>query len=126
MTIVTLEEMKAKDLAVPLNNLFFESAKYEIKPESFPELNGLTAWVKEYDLVIEVHGHTDIVGDEAPNQVLSENRAKAVRTYLVEKGLDPEKVIAKGFGQNKPVAVNDTAEGRAQNRRVEIKIAKDN
>lgn len=122
MTIITVEEMKAKDLAVPLNNLFFETAKYEIKPESFPELNGLAEWVKDNDLSIEVHGHTDTVGDGAANLLLSENRAKAVRQYLIGRGLEADRLEAKGFGENKPVESNDTPEGRAQNRRVEIKI----
>lgn len=123
MTIITVEEMKAKDLAVPLNNLFFETAKFDIQPESFPELNGLAEWVKENDLSIEVYGHTDTVGDAAANLLLSENRAKAVRTYLIGRGLDENRVQSKGFGETKPVESNDTAEGRALNRRVEIKIA---
>lgn len=122
MTIITLEEMKAKDLALPLNNLFFETAKYDIQPESFPELNGLAIWVQENDLAIEVHGHTDTVGDDADNLLLSENRARAVQQYLIGQGLDPDRITPIGFGENKPVASNEEPAGRAQNRRVEIRI----
>lgn len=122
MTIITVEEMLDKDIAVPLNNLFFETAKYAIQPESFPELNGLADWLQENDLTIQVHGHTDTVGEDADNLVLSENRAKAVRTYLLERGITPERIVAAGFGEQHPVADNLTPEGRAQNRRVEIRI----
>lgn len=122
MTIITVEEMKAKDLAVPLNNLFFETAKYDIKPESFPELNGLAEWVLENKLAIEVSGHTDTVGEAADNLQLSDNRAKAVREYLIGRGLTPDRIQSKGYGETKPVASNMTDEGRAQNRRVEIRI----
>lgn len=125
MTIITVEEMKAKDLAVPLNNLFFETAKYDIKPESFPELNGLAEWVLENDLAIEVSGHTDTVGEAADNLQLSENRAKAVREYLIDRGLKSDRIQSRGYGETKPVASNLTDEGRAQNRRVEIRIIND-
>jgi OOP family OmpA-OmpF porin len=68
----------------------------------------------------EVHGHTDSTGSEAHNQRLSEARANAVRDYFIKQGIAPERVRAKGFGETMPVASNDTAEGRAMNRRVEL------
>lgn len=125
MTILTVEEMKAKDLAVPLNNLFFETAKFDIKPESFPELNGLAEWVLDNKLAIEVSGHTDTVGEAAANLTLSRDRAQAVREYLIGRGLDAARIQAQGYGETKPVASNLTPEGRAQNRRVEIRIIDD-
>lgn len=124
LTIVTVAEMQEKDLAISLNNLFFETARYDIQPASFPELNGLASWIKKNELAIEIYGHTDTVGDDTANLLLSENRAKAVRDYLVAQGLTPEHIIAKGFGESQPVASNETDAGRAQNRRVEIKIAR--
>lgn len=120
--MVTAEEMKANNLALPLNNLFFETAKYAIQAESYPELNRLAEWVKENELNIEISGHTDNVGNDDSNQTLSENRANAVRSYLIKKGCQADRISAKGFGETKPVASNDAPEGRAQNRRVEFRI----
>lgn len=122
MTVVSVEEMKEKDLAITLNNLFFETGKYDIKPTSYPELNGLADWVTENKLRIAIHGHTDHVGDDAANQLLSENRAREVRKYLINRGLSEDQIISEGFGESRPVAPNDTDKGRALNRRVEIRI----
>ena len=122
MVLATVEEMKTNKVKLELNNLFFETAKYDIKPTSYPELNRLADWMKQYDLSIEILGHTDNVGEDNDNQVLSENRAKAVKNYLVSKGVSPEDITAIGFGEKEPVASNDNAKGRAQNRRVEIRI----
>jgi outer membrane protein OmpA-like peptidoglycan-associated protein len=71
---------------------------------------------------IQLEGHTDNVGTAADNQKLSENRAKAVVAYLTGKGVAPARLMAKGFGATRPVADNKTEEGRAQNRRTELKI----
>ena len=122
MTVTSLEEMKEKDLAITLNNLFFETGKYDIKPTSFPELNSLADWVTENNLSIAIHGHTDHVGDDDANQILSENRAREVRKYLIARGLSEEQIVSEGFGESRPVADNETVEGRAMNRRVEIRI----
>lgn len=122
MELATFEEMKTRDLSLPLNNLFFETAKFNIQPESFPELNRLARLIISEKLSIEIHGHTDSVGSDASNQALSENRARAVRDYLIGKGCDSDLVSARGFGKSRPKASNDTEEGRALNRRVEIKI----
>jgi outer membrane protein OmpA-like peptidoglycan-associated protein len=123
MVLATVEEMKENEVKLKLNNLFFETAKYDIKPTSYPELNRLSEWILTYNLSIEILGHTDNVGEDTDNQLLSENRAKAVKAYLVEKGCPGEKIIALGFGEKQPVASNNTAKGRALNRRVEIKIS---
>ena len=76
---------------------------------------------KDIELVI-VEGHTDGVGSEGYNMKLSRRRAEAVRGYLVDHGIAPSRIRAEGFGKSRPVASNDTAEGRAQNRRVELHI----
>ena len=122
MVLTTVKEMKENRVKLKLNNLFFETAKYEIKPTSYPELDRLVNWMKEYALSIEILGHTDNVGEETDNQLLSENRAKAVKAYLIEKGCAPENITAIGFGEKEPVDNNETTKGRAQNRRVEIRI----
>jgi len=122
MELVTFEEMKNRDVSLPLNNLFFETAKYDIQPESFPELKRLAQLVISEQLSIEIHGHTDSVGSDMANQQLSENRARAVRDYLISQGCAGDRIIAKGFGKTRPRAGNDTEEGRAMNRRVEMRI----
>jgi OOP family OmpA-OmpF porin len=75
---------------------------------------------KNPGLRVEVQGFTDSIGTEEYNQGLSERRANAVKDYLVERGVNPEKISAKGYGELNPVASNDTKEGRALNRRVEF------
>jgi len=76
------------------------------------------------NMVIEISGHTDDVGETMANQKLSEGRATAVKNYLISKGVKPTQVTAIGFGKTKPIADNKTAEGKAKNRRIEIKILK--
>ncbi len=122
MELATLDEMKLRDIALPLNNLFFETAKYDIQPESFPELNRLAQLLLDGEFSIEIQGHTDNVGSDAANQLLSENRARAVREYLIRQGCDGGRISSKGFGETRPKAGNDTDAGRALNRRVEIRI----
>ena len=74
-------------------------------------------------LEIEVEGHTDSVGSDAMNQTLSENRAEAVREYLLSQGVPKDAIVSRGFGKTRPLATNDTTDGRAQNRRVEIVVS---
>lgn len=125
LIMVTPEQMKEKGIALPINNLFFETAKFKIKSESFPELKRLGNFVQQYDLVIEIAGHTDNVGSDDSNQLLSENRANAVRDYLVGIGCNPDNITAKGYGETQPVADNESDAGRAQNRRVEIRVKRE-
>ncbi|TXC82000.1 OmpA family protein [Luteibaculum oceani] len=104
--------------SVVLNNIFFSSGKYDLKKSSEVELNKLFDFLrKNADLRIAIEGHTDNVGEESDNQLLSENRAKAVYDYLVAKGISKERLKYIGYGESKPVASNDTEEGRAKNRR---------
>jgi outer membrane protein OmpA-like peptidoglycan-associated protein len=106
-----------------LRNVFFETGKFELKPESSNELNYIVEiMTKSPNIKIQILGHTDNVGQEENNQLLSENRAKAVLEYIRSKGISIERLQSKGFGASKPISPNSTEEGRAQNRRTEIEI----
>lgn len=108
---------------VRLNNIFFETAKADLKNESFAELDRVVKLLKEnQSLKIQIQGHTDNVGSDVANQSLSDSRAKSVVNYLVSKGVNSERLLSKGFGETQPLKTNDTEEGRAWNRRVEFKI----
>jgi outer membrane protein OmpA-like peptidoglycan-associated protein len=108
---------------IALRNIFFNTASYELLPTSNAELDKLTALLKTNPtLRIELGGHTDNVGADAANMTLSDQRAKAVRDYVVAKGIDGTRITAKGYGETKPVATNDTEAGRAQNRRTEVTV----
>ncbi len=108
---------------VELKNVFFETAKFDLKPESKAELNKMVTWMKTNPKVkIEIGGHTDNVGDKKSNITLSNNRAKAVYDYLVANGVDAARMTFKGYGDSKPKVANDTPEHRQMNRRVEMKI----
>lgn len=112
-----------KGESIVLKDLYFETAKWEILEASFANLDKLAAYLKEYpDIKVEISGHTDNVGSEKDNQLLSENRAKAVVEYLTAKGIEPKRLSYRGYGSSQPVADNTTEEGRAQNRRVELKV----
>lgn len=112
-----------KDNIVVLNNVFFDTDKFLLRPESVIELDKLVGFLKSNPAIkIEIRGHTDNVGDDASNLKLSDNRAKAVMNYLVEKGIDATRMVAKGYGETKPIVANDTPENRQKNRRTEFKI----
>ncbi len=107
-----------------LKNIYFDFDKAQLKPESTTELNKLEALLRQNNnMVIEIGGHTDVVGSRAVNLKLSQLRANAVRSFLVKKGIDPRRVQAKGYGKDRPLASNDDEkEGRELNRRVEFKV----
>jgi outer membrane protein OmpA-like peptidoglycan-associated protein len=106
-----------------LRNIFFETGKSDLKNESMAELSKLIEFLENNpELMIEISGHTDNVGPEEFNQKLSENRAKAVLDYLVEGKIKAPRLVYKGYGFLHPIQSNETGEGRAQNRRTEIKI----
>lgn len=108
---------------VRLDNIFFEFDSYELKPESEPELRFLHTFLERNPRIrIEIQGHTDNVGSDEVNMTLSQNRAEAVRRYLLEKGIDADRVQARGYGESMPEVPNDTAENRKRNRRTEFKI----
>ncbi len=108
---------------VRLNNIFFEFGKAEILDISKPEMKRLVKLlIDNPDLKIEIHGHTDNIGQSKDNIILSELRARAVKEYLVKENISPDRIKIKFFGEDKPVASNDTEQGRKANRRVEIKF----
>ena len=103
----------------------FDVGKADLKPQGKKELDALVIKINSEKLgvgQITVTGHTDSTGAKAANQALSERRAESVKAYLVEKGLNGERIVTKGMGDSQPVASNKTAAGRAQNRRVDIDI----
>lgn len=108
---------------ITLNNLFFPTGKYTLLPESYAELNRLAELMEaNASMKVEIAGHTDNVGGDTPNQELSQDRADAVRLYLLSKGISSIRLRAKGYGKVRPVAPNTTEDGKAQNRRVEFVI----
>lgn len=113
------------DGKVTFRNLTFASGSDKISGTSGVEVDNLAAILKAYpDVKINVSGYTDSQGKAESNQTLSENRAKAVKQRLMDAGIAPTRVATAGFGAASPVATNDTPEGRAQNRRIEVTIAK--
>ncbi|MBK7408545.1 MAG: OmpA family protein [Saprospirales bacterium] len=112
-----------EEKAIVLKNVFFESGSALLLPESKGELEKLRNLLEENPgLRIQINGHTDNVGSEADNQSLSEQRAKAVYSYLADKGIDRLRLRFKGFGESRPVDTNETEEGRQHNRRTEFTV----
>ena len=112
------------DKIFELKNLFFQSAKYEIEKKYFKELDNLVVLLKEKNIDIEIAGHTDNLGNDLNNQILSEKRALSVKSYLVKNTINPKRIICVGYGENQPIYDNNTIEGREKNRRIEIRILK--
>ncbi|MGC2718410.1 MAG: OmpA family protein, partial [Candidatus Acidiferrales bacterium] len=113
-----------RGLKVNMADVLFAFGKYDLQPaarEALAKFSGIV--LAHPGLNLSVEGYTDSVGTAAFNQTLSEQRANAVRDFLVQQGLDPTSITATGFGEASPVASNDTAAGRQQNRRVEIIIS---
>jgi outer membrane protein OmpA-like peptidoglycan-associated protein len=111
------------DQSVVLNNIFFETDKFELRPESYPELQKLYTLLKDNpDVLVEISGHTDNQGSVAHNTALSENRAKSVKEHLVKAGIPVTAIKTAGYASTKPIGDNNTAAGRAMNRRIEMKI----
>ncbi len=110
---------------VRLNNIFFDFGKSTLRAESFPELNRIVSLMSlNPALEIEIAGHTDNTGADNFNLQLSDERAKAVKAYIISKGISETRISAKGYGKTKPVAGNDTEAGKQLNRRVEFTIQK--
>jgi outer membrane protein OmpA-like peptidoglycan-associated protein len=100
----------------------FDTAKATIRPESFPNLDVVVEFMAHKKTArVEISGHTDNVGSAKANKALSEKRAQACRNYIVSKGIDKKRLDAIGFGDERPIAPNDTEEGRQKNRRIEAK-----
>jgi len=113
----------ATGVPIRLNNIFFDTAKTELLPESRAELDRLATLLRDRPAMrIEIRGHTDSVDDDATNQKLSDGRAASVVAYLVKAGITAGRLQSKGFGESQPIAANDTEKNRLQNRRVEFVI----
>jgi outer membrane protein OmpA-like peptidoglycan-associated protein len=105
--------------------ILFNSGKASFQKQTIPVLQAMTAILKEYPTAkFSLEGHTDSTGADALNQKLSEERAAAVKNFLVENGIDASRLSSKGFGESMPVDSNKTAKGKANNRRVEVKLVK--
>jgi outer membrane protein OmpA-like peptidoglycan-associated protein len=114
----------ARGLIVSMSDVLFDSGKYSLKPGAREKLAKVAGILVSYPgLNIAVGGYTDNVGTDAMNQKLSENRAGSVRDYLVKEGVAIDSVTSSGFGEAQPVATNDNAAGRQQNRRVELLVS---
>lgn len=106
---------------VATHGIYFTTASAAIRPESTPTLQEIIDLLQQHpDLRLRIEGHTDNTGSAETNQTLSEQRAGAIRNYLVQQGIDGGRLEAAGFGQTQPSADNATPEGRQQNRRVEL------
>ena len=119
-----LKEEEKKVLEKAFSNLEFASGKDIIKKTSLPYLDELAELLKAHvnDWVLVMSGHTDNQGDDAKNMILSEKRVKAVKKYLVSKGEKEDRIEISWYGSTRPIADNNTEEGRQKNRRVEMKI----
>ena len=111
------------EAVIELDGVYFDFDEATLKPEGMAVLNGAAALLQKHErVVVEVAGHTDSKGSDEYNQGLSERRANSVKDYLVRKGVKASRLSARGYGESRPVASNDTEEGRAENRRVELVV----
>jgi outer membrane protein OmpA-like peptidoglycan-associated protein len=117
-----LQALKSGSI-IALRNVFFATSSFELRETSFTELDRLVqVLMNNPELKVSLEGHTDNEGSPSSNQKLSENRAKAVHDYLISKGVLKSRLQFKGFGEQKPIASNETEEGRQRNRRTELRI----
>lgn len=122
-----IEELGAKrserGLVLTLGDVLFDTGKAELRPGALRNLYGLVTFLRENpDRNVIIEGHTDSTGDDAFNAALSRRRAQSVKDFLVENALEPSRLVVSGYGEDYPVASNDNASGRQQNRRVEVVI----
>jgi outer membrane protein OmpA-like peptidoglycan-associated protein len=116
----------ARGLVVNLSDVLFDTGKYTLRPLAREKLAKISGIVLAYpDLKLAIEGNTDSVGSDAMNQILSESRASSVRDYLAKQNIPAASMTSQGFGKTQPVASNDSAEGRQQNRRVELIVSGD-
>lgn len=109
-----------------LDNVYFNVNEARLRQISYEELNELVSYMKRRENIrVEIAGHTDNVGTKEDNIALSRQRARQVKQYLVSKGIDSDRIEAKGYGEDRPVAGNNTAAGRQKNRRTEVHILSD-
>jgi outer membrane protein OmpA-like peptidoglycan-associated protein len=116
----------ARGLVVNLSDVLFDTGKFTLRPLAREKLAKISGIVLAYpDLKLAIEGNTDSVGTDAMNQILSEKRASSVLDYLAQQNIPSGSMTSQGFGKSQPVASNDTAEGRQQNRRVELIVSGD-
>ncbi|GAB3926595.1 OmpA family protein [Mucilaginibacter myungsuensis] len=120
--VVFLEPIEVGSKTI-LKNIFFDTNRFDLKPESMSELNKLVSFLNINPTVkIEISGHTDDVGADQTNQTLSENRAKSVYQYVISHGIPATRLVFKGYGETQPIQPNTNDEKRAMNRRTEFKV----
>lgn len=120
-----ISEEQVSQLNAYAKTILFNSGKSTFKQETFAVLQSITAILKQYPSAnFSIEGHTDSDGKDSANQKLSEDRAGAVKTYLIENGINSSRLTSSGFGESKPMSSNKTAKGKAENRRVEVKLVK--
>lgn len=123
--LTSVESLQKSGKSIRINNIFFDFDRYDLKEKSYEALNLLYKFMKiNPDILVEINAYTDNVGSSNYNQGLSERRAQSVVDYLVQKGININRLFPQGFGEANPVATNDTEEGRALNRRVEFRLRK--
>jgi outer membrane protein OmpA-like peptidoglycan-associated protein len=124
LNIILDTRESARGLIVNVSDVLFDTGQHTLKPGAREKLARVAGILLAYPgLTLEVDGHTDSVGDDAYNLALSERRAETVRGYLVQQGIPASTIVARGFGEAQPVASNDLAAGRQQNRRVELVVS---
>ncbi|WP_128543904.1 OmpA family protein [Larkinella soli] len=117
-------DLKVND-KIRLDNVYFDQSSYVLRKESYPQLEKLLKTLEAYpNLVIEIAGHTDNVGDRRLNQALSENRAQVITNYLIHRGIAENRLVFRGYGDTHPAAPNDNEYNKKKNRRVEFTVLK--
>jgi outer membrane protein OmpA-like peptidoglycan-associated protein len=122
-TGVVVERQGDELLLTMPSGITFAFNRFDVQPQFRPTLDQVAQTLSAYpQTLLDIYGHTDSVGSDAYNQTLSENRARSVADYLASRGVQSERMATRGFGETQPIADNATEAGRAQNRRVEIRI----
>ncbi len=124
--LTSVQSLKNTGRSIRINNIFFDFDRYELKEKSYEALNILYRFMKDNpEILVEINAYTDNVGSDSYNQKLSGKRAQSVVNYLVQKGISIDRLFPQGFGEENPIASNDTDDGRALNRRVEFRLRKE-
>ncbi len=125
MSVISIEELQNSGMAIKIENIFFDSGKFDLKEESHEALSLLYRFMHANpEVKVDINAHTDDIGSDHFNQELSEKRASSVVQYLVQIGIEPGRLIPHGLGEAQPIGSNATEEGRALNRRVEFRLRK--
>jgi outer membrane protein OmpA-like peptidoglycan-associated protein len=123
--LMSIKSMQENETAIKLNNIYFDFDRFELKPESYSELDRVVEFLNQNpEIKIEISAHTDASGSDDYNLSLSQKRAQSAVDYIISKGINRERLTAVGYGETKPISDNETEEGRAKNRRVEMRIVK--